>query len=305
MIITVTVDPQRPATIRKKGGHKQIDRFGPQSVDDGMSSKTPSPLSSSVKAPSQSASAPGPGNPIVPILLIAVLSTASIVSALVVTNLGRAAAAEDQRDQRCAVPSGVELASLPPRVRSVLATRQILCADFEAGRITSESYRARLSILDAALERQFERPTRAAEIHWANAVRSHSSQYSAAGWSALHALGMPNVVGLVDDANAWAPLEQNGGIEFIEVGFPSAQPVATVDIVQSFNPGAIQSIELITSNGRRVQVFSGEMGGESLPRFQLNLACTDYDVSAVRVTLDTRTVDGWNEIDAIGLTGCE
>jgi hypothetical protein len=136
---------------------------------------------------------------------------------------------------------------------------------------------------------------------WASDVRAFSSQYSTDGWSASQALGPPDVYPQTGDMpKAWATQLPDAPGEFIEVGFKTPMRISALEIYETFNPGAIQRIDLITPT----RTLSLAATGSSDQPYTILMTCTSEPVLAVRVTLDSAAVPGWNEIDAIGLTAC-
>jgi hypothetical protein len=143
---------------------------------------------------------------------------------------------------------------------------------------------------------------------WATSVRQSSSEWSASQWSAAQLVGAPNVFPTSsDNPNAWASLSADGGEEFVEVGFAQAMSIGAVHVVETFNAGAIRRIEGITESGESMTLFSAPSdtpaAGARIRRFAG--ACTEAKIVAVRVTLASHQVAGWNEIDAIGVVACQ
>jgi hypothetical protein len=146
-----------------------------------------------------------------------------------------------------------------------------------------------------------------AEVQFASTVRDFSSQFGTNDWAATRVLGAPDVWPLSGDlVDAWASRGADDQIEFIEVGFDHPRPLQGLDIYETFNPGAIVHVELITVSGRRLDVYEARaqpMGGGANKR-QLVFPCTAEPVLAAKVVLDSTAVGGWNELDAIGAVGC-
>lgn len=139
-------------------------------------------------------------------------------------------------------------------------------------------------------------------VEWASTVRDVSSQYGSDQWSAQQALGAPNVFPADgDNAEAWASLTADGQAEFIEVGYDRPMRASGVDIYETFNPGAVNGVELIGEGGTHQMAVSGN-GSQPL---RVRFGCTSDRIVAVRIEVDSATVAGWNEIDAIGLVPCE
>ena len=203
-------------------------------------------------------------------------------------------------EQRCALPAGIWLTDLSKGGADYLAKRAQLCADLECSRITREDYAESIAQLDAV----FEEPL--PERLWATAVRDVSSQYGEDDWSAGQTLGSPDVYpSSGDNVHAWASMNPDGKDEFIEVAIPTSRISAT-EIYETFNPGAIRSIDLIASDGSEHRVFNGQPGirdvGSRIERTEFT--CTSRKIVAVRVILNASTVPGWNEIDAIAVRPC-
>lgn len=152
----------------------------------------------------------------------------------------------------------------------------------------------------------------APSITWASSVRSFSSQYGDASWSATQVLGAPDVYPQHGDlVKAWASLGPDDRDEHVEVGFAQPQRISLVEIYETYNPGAISRVELVTTSGRRIAAPSGMSErasiadqGPSAQRHVVELGCTDEPIAAVRVTLASKSVPGWNELDAIGVAPC-
>lgn len=204
---------------------------------------------------------------------------------------------------RCALPSGIT--STDPQV----ALRAMACRDVEAGRISMREYRtiAGLDVTTTTTTTAISMPLQqAVEPQWASSVRDVSSEWSAQAWNAQNVLGAPNVYPKHGDiAQAWASREQDARTEFIEVGFANPTRAAALQIVETFNPGAIEAVELVTTSGRHLTLELPDMPATGQSRIStISTACTDEPIAAARVTLNSAKVPGWNEIDAIGLVSC-
>jgi hypothetical protein len=205
---------------------------------------------------------------------------------------------------RCALPDGVDLAALGVPQRDRLARRAMICADLEHGRITAAEYRDKLD----ALERPAAQAVEALpESVWASSVLGFSSQYSSDSWSASQVLGPPDALpGGADSPSAWASTEADSRTEFLEVAFGARHRMSAIEIVESYNPGAVSRVELILADGSRTVVHDAPAAPAAQPRLhrRIDFACTDQPVAGVRVTLDSAAVPDWNEIDAIGGRPC-
>lgn len=205
----------------------------------------------------------------------------------------------------CAVP--FDIATLSPHEKSLAARRMFACSDLEAGRITLPEYRTQIAALDAQWQKAPPATQPGPEIQWASAVRGFSTQYTTATWSAARVLGAPDVSAAgTDNANAWASLGADDRAEWLEVGFQKPMRVSAVDVIESYNPGAVASIELITASGRRISAYQGQPAAVGTPSRNLHVetGCTNEPIVAVSVQIASQAVPGWNEIDAIGIEPC-
>lgn len=121
-----------------------------------------------------------------------------------------------------------------------------------------------------------------------------------ASWSPARATGAPNAARGVDDPNAWATLAANAGPEWLAVRFDRPVRVREVRVHQNFNPGAVSKIEAITDEGP-VVLWEGTDTARK-PVFAIE-APAGVKAAKLRIHLDTRRVEGWNEIDAVAMVG--
>jgi hypothetical protein len=139
-------------------------------------------------------------------------------------------------------------------------------------------------------------------------VRAVSSQYGTTSYSASRVLGPPDVFpGSGDNGNAWCPQSADSQGEFIEVAYDPPRRMKAVEIYETYSPGAVSSVEVITADGEHRFVYQGKAVAAQVPALKrrVDFACTDSEVVGVRVTLDSAAVPGWNELDAIGAVPCE
>ena len=213
-------------------------------------------------------------------------------------------------EDACALPDGA--AKLAPEAQAEIARHAMSCRDLEHGRITRDDYRR----LIGAVAAPAATPNR---IQWASSVRAVSSEYSPSSWSAQQVLGPPDVFPASgDNPHAWASRDADAQTEFIEVGFAQPTSLRELQIFETFNPGAISSLETISVSGHHAIYYPCGAGELSLnpcavdqpaPRptgsqmSHVPLACGE-PIAAVRVTLASGAVPGWNELDAIGGVPC-
>lgn len=231
---------------------------------------------------------------------------------LAIAGCGASQGAQGPAQDAC-LPPGIDLDTLDPPAQSLLMRRALVCHDHQQGRISDDEYAHRVAGLDAELRgkrivrrrKQPEFPDRM--IVWAASVIDFSTEYSPDAWSANQILGAPDVYPAYGDHNkAWASHGADDRDEWIEVGFEQDEWVSGVEVYETFNPGAIDQIELVTVKGRRIDVpvpATPPPPGVSAKRL-FDLHCTQEKVRSVRVHLDSQRVAGWNELDAIGIVPC-
>lgn len=145
-------------------------------------------------------------------------------------------------------------------------------------------------------------------FQWASEATA-SSEYSPESWNALQATGAPNTLWCGDHVTAWASAESTT-VEHLQVTFDEAVIPVGVNIHQTYNPGAITSIELLTAedNERITLPDSADPGTNCPGTFFYNLDASGEplpQVNGVRLNLDQSLTGDWNEIDAVQLIGAK
>lgn len=143
---------------------------------------------------------------------------------------------------------------------------------------------------------------------YADFVIDYSSQYSATSWSANRALGKENVFPEYgDNSNAWASSTANNQREYLVLGFDTVQTVHTIEIYETYNPGAVDSIFLRKAETDEwIRVYSKPaVTGLTLESriFSVYMMETTFLIDAIRISLNCPEVDGYNEIDAVAISG--
>ncbi len=125
-----------------------------------------------------------------------------------------------------------------------------------------------------------------------------SSEYTATAWSAERACGAPDTVLCADAATAWAPRPWGADPEWIEVDFGRVAQAIGLKIHETFESGFVTQIELIDGNGVSTSVWSGVDTTGCPGWFEVEWGTPPRPVRSVRIHTQ---VDGWEEIDAVGL----
>ncbi|MCB0183639.1 MAG: hypothetical protein KDE31_05215, partial [Caldilineaceae bacterium] len=133
-----------------------------------------------------------------------------------------------------------------------------------------------------------------------------SSQFGDENYSALQATGPSDTPTAGDQITAWASKDANGGVETLDLVFEVPVTPSGLAIVESYNPGAITTIEAYDiDTDTWVAIYEGTAGpvDEAYRVFIPEITPVDFVTTQIRLTLDTSTVEGWNEIDAVQLFG--
>jgi len=123
------------------------------------------------------------------------------------------------------------------------------------------------------------------------------------GWGPEQATGQPDTEGPGDIPTAWASLTQDDRGEWLLLEYGEPVKPSALKIHETFNPGAVTKVTLFNQAGEEVEAWKGEDptppgSGKGVSEIPLKV---DFETSQVTVFLDSPAVDGWNEIDAVGL----
>lgn len=137
---------------------------------------------------------------------------------------------------------------------------------------------------------------------YADSVIAYSSQYSSYQYSAREALGSPNVFPAYNtDPNAWIPANESGR-ESLVLHFSDADSINFVDVFETFNPGALDSVYLQDEGTGLFQlIWSGTAAPapQASRKNRISFPLTPYKVSGVRLSFNMDTVPGYSAIDAV------
>jgi hypothetical protein len=142
-----------------------------------------------------------------------------------------------------------------------------------------------------------------------------SSEWSPDAWSTSQAVGEPDVpqepilpegsnAGCGDHPNAWAS-QASSGEDWLEVTFATPVVPTQIDIYETYNPGSIGTVEVKLANGEYATVYSSTPGeAQTCPRI-LSISVKKFvgKISVVRIHVDQRILQSWDEIDAVKLVG--
>ena len=138
---------------------------------------------------------------------------------------------------------------------------------------------------------------------WASGATA-SSEYQEDQWCAEQACGEPDTEVAGDRPTAWASLEPDGGEEWLELTYKHAVRPTLIRIHETFNPGAVIKIEAKDADKKWQILWQGKDTVEEAPAyFEVRIDPPKFAVRAIRITIDSGGVEGWNEIDAVQLIG--
>ena len=123
-------------------------------------------------------------------------------------------------------------------------------------------------------------------------------------WGPEQATGPPDTWPMSGDVQtAWASLTEDGQDEWLLLEY--AEPVLphAVMVYATYNPGAIGRVTVFRLDGTEVEVWKGKdptpvgsQRGISVIPFRVN-----FKTNRVKLYINSKSVGGWNEIDAVGL----
>ncbi|NNC95269.1 MAG: T9SS type A sorting domain-containing protein [Chitinophagales bacterium] len=145
---------------------------------------------------------------------------------------------------------------------------------------------------------------------FANSVIGVSSEFSDFKFSSLQALGAPDVFPdhNSNNPNQWIGTTPDDQREYIVLGFADHSKINYVNIYQTLNPGAIDTVVLIDSLNNKTVVFARKLFSKEI-QFQdlkariqrVTFPKTSTGISKVRIALASDSIKGSNSIDAVAI----
>jgi hypothetical protein len=131
-----------------------------------------------------------------------------------------------------------------------------------------------------------------------------SSQYTATDWSAMQAIGLPDVIQCENNPLAWKSLNTNVK-EWLLLNYDQAVIPTKIVIHQAYHPGAVSLVEVIDEAGDATSVYEATPAMLSQCPYDLEIEVKNVDtlVRSVRVTVDQTNQEGKTLIDAVQLIG--
>ena len=150
------------------------------------------------------------------------------------------------------------------------------------------------------------------EVQWASKVIGVSSEYAqgnGAQYRPSQLLGKPNKLPQGESgASAWRPAQPDAGEEWIKVGFETPAQIRQIVIAENYGAGCVTSVVGYDTDNKEYTFYKAKpeasKRGAGMHRIWLP-QLTAFKVTSLKVTLNTQLVEGWNEIDAIGISASE
>lgn len=124
-------------------------------------------------------------------------------------------------------------------------------------------------------------------------------------WGEEQATGAPDTMQAGDIRTAWTTKQQNAGEEWLELTYGTAVPIAEVRVRETYNPGAVVKVTAIPERAFEIVLWEGEDPTKDAPGELVVTVDAEVTSKVIRVYLDTRLKNGWNEIDAVELVGTD
>ena len=145
------------------------------------------------------------------------------------------------------------------------------------------------------------------QVQWASKVLGVSSECPLGNqgqYMAKQVIGKPSKLPQAESGGtAWRTKSEDGGEEWIKVGFDNPLNVRQIAIAQNYKPGCVTKIILSDNQGNEQVISTFNPALLTKPLLLINLPiATKFKVSSLQLFLNTKKVKGWNEIDAIGIS---
>ena len=140
-------------------------------------------------------------------------------------------------------------------------------------------------------------------MQWASAATA-SSEFAPDMWSAAQATGVPNVGNCDEEANSWASASSNG-TDWLELTYDKPVRPSEIRIHEVWAPGSIVKVDVKDLAGVYHTVYEATPARAATCLRKLTIPVTGVAelVNVVRVSIDQRVLQDWNEIDAVRLSG--
>ncbi len=122
-------------------------------------------------------------------------------------------------------------------------------------------------------------------------------------WGPEQATGEPDTNMAGDIVTAWASASQDDQEEWLMLEYEDMVAPTAVLVYETYNPGALYRVTAFKPDGEEVELWKGAdptptadgMGVSEIP------VKAAFKTNRVKIYIDSPSVPGWNEIDAVGL----
>jgi len=123
------------------------------------------------------------------------------------------------------------------------------------------------------------------------------------GWGPEQVIGEPDTNMAGDIVTAWASQTQDGQDEWLLLEYDEPMIPTAVLVYETYNPGALVRLTAFKLDGEEVELWKGqdpttadnEQGVSEIP------VKADFKTNRIKLYIDSKSVPGWNEIDAVGI----
>lgn len=142
---------------------------------------------------------------------------------------------------------------------------------------------------------------------FANKVLGFSSQNSNTGYTSKQVLGTSNVYPAYGvSTNAWISSTPDSQREYLILGFANAQAINFVDIYETANTGAVDTVFVKNPSTLAWDMIYSHTATAVTPtlvakKTRISFPLTAYSVSEIRIAINSQIVAGYNSIDAVAI----
>lgn len=153
--------------------------------------------------------------------------------------------------------------------------------------------------------------TQAQDVQWASKVIEVSSTRDTVAngyfYQANQALGRPNKMPQIGESTlAWCPAKKKRRAnEWIKVGFDKPMRIRQVAVAESWGAGTITQILIYGEAGQEMRVYHDKRNRavpENGRMLNARFSLSPFQVVAVKLVMSTIDIEGWNQIDGIGIS---
>lgn len=148
------------------------------------------------------------------------------------------------------------------------------------------------------------------EERFADSLISYSSQHPTHGYGAMEVLGTPNVYpasGII--SGAWLSADPDSTRpnkhEYLELRFPNPAAVNFIDIYETANPGAVDTVWVKNSVTLNYDTVFTRIPDTTLTpagrKYRVRFSLTPNPVSQIKISLNSGKIPGYNAIDAVAI----